>query len=197
MSQRVVCRGSQNRKAQRTEMSGWRILRRLCSTTLKRSRRSLIAVASKLVQPLNELSFSLMARSDRADATIEIILASLFCSQRLKIGKNAHRLVIARWVAAFDSVLNLAPDAGTALLESLQPHAERFFGLRCLAAPFRSTALGAGTPTLFPALLRPHSQCTGRPLCRRRRVFPAKSGPQLLTRIGVPVNATQQRLNLA
>src|SRR5260370_7284073 len=100
MSQRLVCRGSQNRKAQRTEMSGWRILRRLCSTTLKRSRRSLIAVASKLVQPLNELSFSLMARSDRADATIEIIFASLFCSHRLKIGKNAHRLALAHRLPA-------------------------------------------------------------------------------------------------
>jgi hypothetical protein len=91
-----------------------------------------------------------MARSDRADAIIEIILASLFRSQHLKIGKKAYRLVIAHWVAAFDPVLNLAPDAGTALLESFQPHAARFSGLRSLAAPFRFAAFGVGPVTGIP-----------------------------------------------
>ncbi|MDE2602443.1 MAG: hypothetical protein KGL62_08760, partial [Bradyrhizobium sp.] len=86
------------------------------STISNGSGHSLVTVASKLVQPLNELSLFLMARPDRADAAIEIISASLFYGQRPKIGKQAYRLVISSRAPAFDLGLDLAPDVGTALL---------------------------------------------------------------------------------
>jgi len=51
-------------------------------------------------------------------------------------GKKARRPVVAGRVAAFDFLLDLAPDAGAALLDGFEPDAACFLGLRRSAAPF-------------------------------------------------------------
>src|SRR5258708_6399365 len=137
-----------------------------------------------------------MPCADRGEALVEIILTSLFYSQCLKIAKKVDCLVVARWVAAFDLLLDLAPDAGAALLENLELGAACFLGLRRLAAPFRLTTLCVGALTGLSDLLRPHLQCTCCTEWRRCRVLLAKSAPERGAHIGIAVNGAQQQFNL-
>jgi hypothetical protein len=108
-----------------------------------------------------------MPCADRDEALAEIILMSFFYSQCLKIAKKAYCLVVSGWVATFDLLLDLTPDADAALLENPEPGAACLFRFRCLAAPFRLATLGLGTITCFSDLLRPHSQCAGCAVSRR------------------------------
>ena len=93
----------------------------------KKSNHSLAIVASKLTQPLNELSLFLMPRANResrrGEATIDIILVPLLHSQRLD-GDAAckQRLFVRSWygvinwtdLRSIEHLVHYLPDGGGA-----------------------------------------------------------------------------------
>src|SRR6266576_7152858 len=100
------------------------------SAVSKRSDHSLVTVASKFTQSLDELCLFLMPCADRAKTTIKIFPGPLFQGQRLNIRKQTHGVIIASRVAALDFPLDLQPHAaGAALLENFEPRAACFFRL--------------------------------------------------------------------
>jgi hypothetical protein len=60
-----------------------------------------LQIAFEPSQPLDELPLALVLRADPAQAASKFALASFFRSQRLKIGKQFCRPVIAGRIAAF------------------------------------------------------------------------------------------------
>src|SRR5258708_7627906 len=96
----------------------------------------------------------------------EFALASFFGGQRLKIGQQFCRPVIAGRIATFDFLLDLAPDSCTTLLENLEPGAARLLGFLNLAAPFGFATLCMATFARIRNLPGPQAQCTDRTMCR-------------------------------
>src|SRR5882762_1286740 len=113
-------------------------------------------------QPLDELSLSFVPRTNRGETAVEILPVVLLRGQRLKIGKQTGRPIVARCVAAFDLLLDLTPDARAALPERIEPDAARLFFFLGLSASFCFQAFGQSVCAGRRDRLRPRAQCSSR-----------------------------------
>src|SRR5437899_8495536 len=138
-----------------------------------------------------------MARTDQGEAVVEILLVFLFLGQRLKIGKEARRPVVAGRVAAFDFLLDFTPDALAASLDLVKPNAASFFGFLGLPASFCFQTLGQAAFSCFRNLLRPLAQRSGR-TARRRYAWTllADAAPEFGGDMNVTLGNAQQQLGL-
>lgn len=125
-------------------------------------------------------------------------MASVFGGEHLQVGKQTCRFVIAGRIATLDFVLDLAPNAATALPENPEPGTARFFGFFGFPTPLRLKTLGLGAFIGLPDLLRPYSQLANSAIRRGRGslMLIADCTPEFGRNMAVAFDKTRQDLRL-